>query len=661
MAGYYDKNKDYSKELQRTDLTAAERAQLTQERQNKIEDRYGGTEPNMIGSNKTYTETYGGGSSNRTSTSSGASDSSGDDSVSGNYSELVDGPGYVTGGYATGVYGSAILGDNAKYKGVTRADMSRRPDLAGKTAVSNGYTVYYDEDGYATKAVKGETDYLPRQDLYVENGTYKGGNLWTDEEMVSASDLAAIQNIRNRLSRGELTAAQANQLANQIRSGYGYTIDTAGNVYDSGYGTSVAANRQQQGLDVGTLTDAQQQYLQMMFPEQGTNDSSSLLNALNALNRGTYDPNTQYTGTTGNDILAAGAVGGNSGGSGYSNGYGSISSGSGYGGSYGDMTQYINDLYAQQLEAELAALKSAYDSNVAEVESQNDRIAEQYRAARNQVAAQNALETQRMNELGIAQGLNTGATGQTALAQNAAYQGNLGNLWAQEAQDQADVDLMLAQLQNQYNGDVQQTTAQSNAQRTQALLEEMVRQQELAAQEQALYREYAMNLLSSGVMPDSSTLASAGISTSEANALNQLYQQQTAAAASTTSTKPTLTWAQVKSELADGNTSPTVLSGYEYYMGQPYSATGTTGSTGTVGTTTTTAKKTGSGYNNGGLSTAEVKRLQQDINKYLPDGQKIAVDGKWGNATSAAAGGMTAQEYASIYYKQNSWSGRSDR
>ena len=50
MAGYYDKNKDYSKELQRTDLSASERERLTQERQNKIDDKYGGREPNMIGS-----------------------------------------------------------------------------------------------------------------------------------------------------------------------------------------------------------------------------------------------------------------------------------------------------------------------------------------------------------------------------------------------------------------------------------------------------------------------------------------------------------------------------------------------------------------------------------------------------------------------------------
>ena len=48
MAGYYNKDKDYSKELMRTDLSAGERAQLTQERQNKIDAVYGGKEPTLV-------------------------------------------------------------------------------------------------------------------------------------------------------------------------------------------------------------------------------------------------------------------------------------------------------------------------------------------------------------------------------------------------------------------------------------------------------------------------------------------------------------------------------------------------------------------------------------------------------------------------------------
>lgn len=63
MAGYYDKKKDYSKELQRSDLTDQERSQLQQERQNKIDAVYGGVEPNMAGKSYTYSQSQKGGSS----------------------------------------------------------------------------------------------------------------------------------------------------------------------------------------------------------------------------------------------------------------------------------------------------------------------------------------------------------------------------------------------------------------------------------------------------------------------------------------------------------------------------------------------------------------------------------------------------------------------
>ena len=152
MAGYYDKNKDYSKELQRTDLSASERAQLTQERQNKIDDKYGGKEPNMIGSDKTYNQTYGN-SSQKDSGSSGGT-------------PYVKGAGYGTGGYTNpGVYGAANLqptGQADYWKKMTGGvDLSRRPDLAGGYAISNGHTVFYDENGYAKSSARGEADYTP--------------------------------------------------------------------------------------------------------------------------------------------------------------------------------------------------------------------------------------------------------------------------------------------------------------------------------------------------------------------------------------------------------------------------------------------------------------------------------------------------------------------
>lgn len=239
MAGYYDKNKDYSEELQRTDLSSSERAQLTQERQNKINDKYGGREPNMTGSNKTYSQTYGG--------SSGGASGSSKGSFGGiEYDRRNNG----------GIYGvptSNSKQKNYKQGGVTYrvgADMSRRPDLAGGYAVSNGYTVFYDNNGYAQKAVKGVADYAPHQDINAGNGSYGKSGAWTDNEMLTAADRKKIADIRAQMQAGKITGDQANQAANAIRAGYGYTIDKHGYVTDSGALSATNDLRRRLGLSI---------------------------------------------------------------------------------------------------------------------------------------------------------------------------------------------------------------------------------------------------------------------------------------------------------------------------------------------------------------------------------------------------------------------------
>ncbi len=237
----------------------------------------------------------------------------------------------------------------------------------------------------------------------------------------------------------------------------------------------------------------------------------------------------------------------------------SLSAGQVAGGGVNSMTKYLEDLYAKNLEAELGALKSAYDSNVAELESQNDMIAEQYRAARNQAAAQNALEVQGMNERALATGLNTGTSGQLALAQNMAYQNNLGNLWAKEAQDKAESDRMMAQMLRDYNADVNQATATSNAKLAEALYNEMIRQEEMAAaaeaarvkQEQA-DREWLYKL--------------------EQDELDRQlqYAQLAAKGKSGGSNTPQLTYNQVMDAIGRGELTPGVLASYEAIMGVPY-------------------------------------------------------------------------------------------
>ena len=284
MAKKYDPNKDYSKAIEEAKARGEDTTQLEAERQAKIDDKYDGKEPTMYGSNKTYSQAS---KDNDKSTISNAvsiannKGSSGGTQTTNN--PLTKGPGYVTGGYDLGYYGTPMLQENPYYQGSTAAwggpDMSRRTDLKNGYAVSNGYTVFHNEDGYATKAVKGAVDYKPEDfvDYYVENGTYNGGNLWTDEEILTPQDLAAIAAIRAGIGT-QYTGDQANQLANQIRAKYGYTIDKAGNVTDSGMTSAIAARRQQLGLPTEALTDAQRYYAQQMTG--GAGSDSALLDAL---------------------------------------------------------------------------------------------------------------------------------------------------------------------------------------------------------------------------------------------------------------------------------------------------------------------------------------------------------------------------------------------
>ena len=574
MAGYYDKNKDYSKELQRTDLSASERNRLTQERQNKINDRYGGKEPNMIGSDKTYSQTYGG--------SSGGS--------SGSNKGSYGGVEYTRENNGGGLYGMPT--SNSEQKNYTRggvtyrvgADMSRRQDLAGRTAISNGYTVFYDDDGYAYKATKGVADYTPHRDINAGNGSYGSSGAWTDNEMLSDADKAQIAAIRARLNRGEITGDQANQAANAIRAGYGYTIDKNGYVTDNGALSRVNDLRRRLGLDTNQESAEQEYYRYLMGTDTSpTGQSSGNIQSFRdylAANGGTQAGSQQRV----TDIAAGSTPTGNL-------------STSQIGTSYdiGDGSNYLKELYAQKVAAELAALKSAYEKNTSTLDASRAQIAPVYDIARNSAADQNARSRGAFQEMAVANGLNTGTTGQAALAQDIVYQQNLSAIDREQAQKLADLDLQRSQLDTEYQNAIAEAQATGNADLANALYEEYVRQQNQAA-------------------------------------------KQAAAASTTTTTKPTLTASQVQSALKAGIVTNDVISAFDYYYGQgAYDALYGTGKL-TAGTAAKTGSKSSgkSSYSNGGLTNEQVKQMQ----KYYG----VTADGKWGSNSKKAAGGLTADQ-----------------
>lgn len=580
MAGYYDKNKDYSKELQRTDLSASERAQLRQERQNKINDKYGGKEPNMIGSNKTYTQTYGG--------SSGGSSK-------GSYKGVE----YTRENNGGGIYGMPTSNSEVKnYKrgGVTYqvgADMSRRTDLAGKAQVSNGYTVFYDDNGYAYKAVKGVADYTPHQDINAGNGSYGKSGAWTDNEMLSALDRQKIADIRAQMQAGKITGDQANQAANAIRAGYGYTIDKSGLVTDNGALSAVNDRRKQLGLFTSPESAELDYYRYLM----GTDTSPTAQESGNVQSFGDYlaaNGGAQAGGQQRVTDIAAGST--------PTRNYSTSQIGTSY--DIGDGSNYLKELYAQKVAAELAALKSAYEKNTSTLDASRAQIAPVYDIARNSAANQNALSRGAFQEMAVANGLNTGTTGQAALAQDVVLQQNLSQIDREQAEKTAAIDLQRSQLDTEYQNAIAEAQATGNAELANALYEEYVRQQNQAV-------------------------------------------KQTAAATATTAAKPILTASQVQSALKNGIVTDDVISAFDYYYGQgSYDALYGTGKlkAGTTGTAKTGSKRSGkSSYSNGSLTNEQVKQLQ----KYYG----VTADGKWGTNSKKAAGGLTADKAWAKYSK----------
>ena len=496
-----------------------------------------------------------------------------------------------------GIYGMPTSNSEVKnYKqgGVTYrvgADMSRRQDLAGKAQVSNGYTVFYDDDGYAYKAVKGVADYTPHQDINAGNGSYGKSGAWTDNEMLSALDRSKIQDIRNRLQRGEITGDQANQAANAIRAGYGYTIDKNGYVTDSGALSAVNDRRKQLGLSTSPESAELDYYRYLM----GTDTSPT------AQASGNVQPFGDYLAANGGaqagsqqrvTDIAAGST--------PTRNYSTSQIGTSY--DIGDGSNYLKELYAQKVAAELAALKSAYEKNTSTLDASRAQIAPVYDIARNSAADQNARSRGAFQEMAVANGLNTGTTGQAALAQDIVYQQNLSAIDREQAQKLADLDLQRSQLDTEYQNAIAEAQATGNADLANALYEEYVRVQNQAA-------------------------------------------KQTAASTATTVTKPTLTASQAQTAIKNGIVTDDVIAAFDYYYGQgAYDSLYGTGklTAGSSSGSKTSGSKKGS-YSNGKLTNERVKQLQ----KYYG----VTADGKWGTNSKKAAGGLTADQAWAKYSK----------
>ena len=235
-----------------------------------------------------------------------------------------------------------------------------------------------------------------------------------------------------------------------------------------------------------------------------------------------------------------------------------------------DLTEYLKQLYAAQVEAQLAGLKGAYEKSVAGYDAQLEQLPRVYDEARNKLAAQDAIARKSFDERAAANGLNSGTGGQVELARSSAFRRDLAGLDQAQAEAVSGLELEKTNLKAQYESALAQAEAEGNAALASALYEELVRVQ--------------------GLQRDDAQQAAA----QQAEALEQALKNGTGL----------------------------------------ISSVGSTG-TKTPGSTPTPASPPGKGYDNGSLSTEQVKALQAFYG--------VAQDGMWG-PNSQKVSGLSANE-----------------
>lgn len=120
---------------------------------------------------------------------------------------------------------------------MAKPDMSRNKDLAGKTVSKGGYNISYNENGYATSAIKTGSKTgkaaAPSADTVSGGGSDRGsyGGSVYDQEHFSDDELRSAAEVRAAAAAGKTTWADAHDYVERIRSNYGYSGDSDGSRY----------------------------------------------------------------------------------------------------------------------------------------------------------------------------------------------------------------------------------------------------------------------------------------------------------------------------------------------------------------------------------------------------------------------------------------------
>lgn len=278
-------------------------------------------------------------------------------------------------------------------------------------------------------------------------------------------------------------------------------------------------------------------------------------------------------------------------------------------GKYGSFQEYLGDTgyddYADQMKS---AIQASVDQAVKGYQGQIDTTNEQSDDMARQAWVAKRLAEKNLGQQLSASGYAGGMADSQKISLESDYQGQLTEIEKQRLQTVKDLEAaitnaqltgdmqtaqqlatMLQQIESEWNSYVQsqqQMDASNYWNQKQLDNQNYWKEQELAAQNKGDAYTRALTLISQGFMPDDETLTAAGITRAAAQ---QKLDQQLAVAGGT---------------------------GSDEYTPRRTPASG--------------------GYNNGSLTTDQVKQLQQALG--------VTADGLWGSRSQQAAGGLTADQ-----------------
>lgn len=140
-----------------------------------------------------------------------------------------------------------------------------------------------------------------------------------------------------------------------------------------------------------------------------------------------------------------------------------------------DQSDYIRQMYEQQLAANKAQLESDYNQNVSDLGGEESKLGSNYYEQRRQTQANADRAQANYNEVANASGLNSGTRGQAQLARSNQLQSDLTTLNNAEAQNRAEIERQRTLLGQQYQNAIQKAQAENNMELAQRLYQEAVR------------------------------------------------------------------------------------------------------------------------------------------------------------------------------------------